>query len=176
MGLRAAQTGTLVFENVKVPVDNRLGDENSGYLVLNQLMDVARPNTGAAAVGVARTAYETALAHAKERKQFGRAIFENQAIYSMFADMATAIEAARLLVWKAAWLLDREMDATRVASMCKAFASETAESVCNRAIQIVGARAYTREWPLEKLYRDVKVTSIYEGANQIQRMLIASTL
>lgn len=176
MGLRASRTGSLVFENVKVPVENLLGEENSGYFIFGQLMDMARPQTGATGVGIARTAYETALAYAKKRKQFGHPIFENQAIYSMFADMATAIEAARLLVWKAAWLFDQEQDSTRVSSMCKTFASEMAERVCSQAIQIVGARAYTRQWPLEKLLRDVKALSIYEGANQIQRMLIASSL
>jgi alkylation response protein AidB-like acyl-CoA dehydrogenase len=176
MGMRASQTGTLIFNNVNVPIENLLGVENSGYLIVMQIMDMARPAAGASAVGVARAAYETALAYARKRKQFGHAIIENQSIYSMFADMAIEIEAARLLVWKAAWLIDQGMDSTNASSMCKTFASEMAERVCSQAIQILGANGYTRNWPVEKYYRDVKAISIYEGANQIQRMIIASML
>jgi alkylation response protein AidB-like acyl-CoA dehydrogenase len=176
MGMRAAQVGTLVFDQVAVPAENLLGAENSGFLILNQIMDMARPATGASAVGVARAAYETALAYARERKQFGTPIIENQAIYSQFADMAMEIEAARLLVWRAAWLIDQEMESTRASSMCKTFASEMAERVCSQAVQILGAKGYTRDYPVEKYYRDVKAISIYEGANQIQRMIIASML
>ena len=176
MGMRASQHGTLMFDNVRVPAENLLGAENSGYLIANQVMDMARPNTGAAAVGVARAAYEAALEYARTRKQFGRSIFENQAVYSMFADMAMAVEAARLLVWKAAWLIDQGMDLTKASSMCKTFASEMAEKVCSQALQITGARGYTRDWPVEKYYRDAKALAIIEGANQIQRMIIASML
>lgn len=176
MGMRASQTGMLIFENVKVPAQNLLGAENSGFLILNQVMDMARPGAAAGALGVARAAYETALAYARRRKQFGHALIENQAIYSQFADMAIDIEAARLLVWKAAWLVDQGMDSTKVSSMCKTFASEIAERVCSRAIQILGANGYTRTYPVEKYYRDAKAISIYEGANQIQRMIIASLL
>ena len=176
MGMRASQTGTLILNNVKVPAENLLGAENSGYLIVMQVMDMARPATAACAVGVARSAYETALAYSRKRKQFGHTLIGNQAIYSMFADMAIEIEAARLLVWRAAWLIDQGMDSTKASSMCKTFASEMAERVCSQAIQILGANGYTRNWPLEKYYRDVKAISIYEGANQIQRMIIASML
>ncbi len=176
MGMRASQTGTLVFEHVEVPAENLLGTGNSGFLILNQIMDMARPATGASAVGVARAAYETALAYARRRKQFGCTLYENQAIYSQFADMAMEIEAARLLVWKAAWLIDQGMDSTKASSMAKTFASETAERVCSRAIQILGANGYTRNYPVEKYFRDIKAVSIYEGANQIQRSIIASML
>jgi len=176
MGMRASQTGTLVFKNVKVPAANMLGAENSGFLILNQVMDMARPGAGASAIGVARAAYETALAYARKRKQFGHTLVENQAIYNQFADMAIDIEAARLLVWKSAWLIDQGMDSTKASSMCKTFASEMAERVCSQAIQILGANGCTRNYPVEKYYRDVKAISIYEGANQIQRMIIASML
>jgi alkylation response protein AidB-like acyl-CoA dehydrogenase len=150
--------------------------ENSGLLILNQIMDMARPATGASAVGVARAAYETALAYARKRKLSGSTLFEKQAIYSELANMAMDIEAARLLVWKAAWLIDQAMDSTKASSMAKTFASEMAERVCSQAIQILGANGYTRRYPVEKYYRDIKAVSIYEGANQIQRMIIASML
>ena len=176
MGMRASQTGTLIFKNVRVPAQNLLGVENSGYLIAMQTMDMARPGAGASAVGVARAAYETALVYARKRKQFGHALIGNQAISSQFVDMAIDIEAARLLVWKAAWLIDQGMDSTKASSICKTFASEMAERVCSQAVQILGAKGYTRNYPVEKYYRDVKAISIYEGANQIQRMIIASML
>jgi acyl-CoA dehydrogenase len=176
MGLRASQTGELLFHNVQVPVDNLLGVENTGFLIAMQTLDMSRPCLGASAVGVARSAFEVALTYARERKQFGRPIIENQAISFMLADMATGIEAARLLTWRACWLVDQGMDSTAASSMCKVFASETAERVCSHAIQILGGQGYTRNWPLEKYYRDVKALQIYEGTNQIQRIVISSML
>jgi len=176
MGLRASQTGELIFDNVEVPVENLLGVENTGFLIAMQTLDMARPCMGASAVGVARSALEVALAYARERKQYGRPIFENQAISLMLADMATEIEAARLLTWKACWLIDQGMDSTMASSMCKIFATEMAERVCSRAIQILGGQGYTRKWPLEKYLRDVKALQIYEGTNQIQRIVISSML
>jgi acyl-CoA dehydrogenase len=176
MGLRASQTGELIFDNVEVPVENLLGVENTGFLIAMQTLDMARPCMGASAVGVARSALEVALAYARERKQYGRPIFENQAISLMLADMATEIEAARLLTWKACWLIDQGMDSTMASSMCKIFATEMAERVCSRAIQILGGKGYTRKWPLEKYLRDVKALQIYEGTNQIQRIVISSML
>ena len=176
MGLRASQTGELIFDNVEVPVDNLLGVENTGFLIAMQTLDIARPCMGASAVGVARSAFEVALAYARERKQYGRPIIENQAISFMLADMATEIEAARLLTWRASWLIDQGMDSTRASSMCKIFATEMAERVCSDAIQILGGQGYTRKWPLEKYLRDVKALQIYEGTNQIQRIIISSML
>ena len=176
IGLRASQVGTLIFNNVKVPAENLLGAENTGFFIAVQTLDMSRPCLGAAAVGVARAAFETALAYARERKQYGHPIIENQAISFMLADMATEIEAARLLTWRAAWLIDQGMDSTKASSMCKIFSSEMAERVCSRAIQILGAQGYTRNWPVEKYYRDAKALAIYEGTNQIQRMIIASML
>jgi acyl-CoA dehydrogenase len=176
MGLRASQDGELIFDNVAVPVENLLGVENTGFLIAMQTLDMSRPCMGASAVGVARAAFEVALAYARERKQYGRPIIENQAISIMLADMATEIEAARLLTWKACWLIDQGMDSTMASSMCKVFATEMAERVCSRAIQILGGRGYTRRWPLEKYLRDVKALQIFEGTNQIQRIIISSML
>ena len=176
MGLRASQTGELIFDNVEVPVENLLGVENTGFLIAIQTLDIARPCMGASAVGVARSAFEVALSYARERKQYGRPIIENQGISFMLADMATEIEAARLLTWKASWLIDQGMDSTMASSMCKIFATEMAERVCSRAIQILGGSGYTRKWPLEKYLRDVKALQIYEGTNQIQRIIITSML
>ena len=176
MGMRAAQTGELVFNNVEVPVSNLLGAENTGFLIAMQTLDMTRPCLGASAVGVARAAFEVAHAYARERKQYGHPIIENQAISFMVADMATEIEAARLLTWKACWLIDQGMDSTIASSMCKIFSSEMAERVCSRAIQILGGYGYTRSWPLEKYLRDAKALQIYEGTNQIQRIIISSML
>jgi acyl-CoA dehydrogenase len=176
MGLRASQTGELIFDNVEVPVENLLGAEDTGFLIGMQALDMSRPCLGAAAVGVARSAFEVALKYARERKQFGRPIIENQAVSFMLADMATEIEAARLLTWRASWLVDRGMDSTRASSMCKVFSSEMAERVCSRAIQILGAHGYTRRSPLEKYLRDAKSLQIFEGPNQIQRIIISSML
>jgi acyl-CoA dehydrogenase len=176
MGLRASQTGELIFDNVEVPVENLLGVENTGFLIAMQTLDIARPCMGAGAVGAARSAFEVALSYARERRQYGRPIIENQGISFMLADMATEIEAARLLTWKACWLIDQGMDSTMASSMCKVFATETAERVCSHAIQILGGQGYTRKWPLEKYLRDVKALQIYEGTNQIQRGVISSML
>jgi len=176
MGLRASQVGELIFDNVEVPLENLLGVENTGYLIAMQTLDMSRPGMGATAVGVARSAFETALAYARERTQYGRPIIANQAIAFMLADMATEIEAARLLTWKASWLIDQGMDSTMASSMCKVVATEMAERVCSRAIQILGGQGYTRRWPLEKYLRDVKALQIYEGTNQIQRIIISSML
>ena len=176
MGMRASQTGELIFDNVRVPVGNLLGAENTGFLVAMQTLDMSRPCLGASAVGVARSAFEVALTYARERKQYGRPIIENQAISFMVADMATEIEAARLLTWRACWLIDQGMDSTIASSMCKIFASEIAERVCSRAVQMLGGHGYTRNWPLEKYLRDAKALQIYEGTNQIQRIIISSML
>jgi alkylation response protein AidB-like acyl-CoA dehydrogenase len=176
MGLRASQTGELVFEDCEVPEENLLGRENTGFLIAMQTLDSTRPCLGAIAVGLARSAFETALAYARERKQYGRPIIDNQGISFMLADMATEIDAARLMTWRAAWLVDQGMDNTKAASMCKIFSTEMAEKVCSRAMQIHGANGYTRDYPLEKYLRDAKALPIYEGTNQIQRIIVSSML
>jgi alkylation response protein AidB-like acyl-CoA dehydrogenase len=176
MGLRASQVGELILNNVEVPMENLLGVENTGFLIAMQTLDMSRPCIGASAVGAARAAFEVALAYARKRKQYGRPIIENQAISMMLADMAMEIEAARLLTWKACWLIDQGMDSTLASSMSKIFASEMAERVCSHAIQILGGQGYTRKWPLEKYLRDVRALQIYEGTNQIQRIIVTSML
>jgi acyl-CoA dehydrogenase len=176
MGLRASQVGELIFDNVEVPVENLLGGENAGYLIAMQTLDMSRPCMVAGTIGAARAAFETALTYARERKQYGRPILHHQAIAFRLAYMATEIEAARLLTWKACWLIDQGMDSTLVSSMSKVFATEMAERVCSHAIQILGGQGYTRNSPVEKYYRDVKACQIYEGTNQIQRMIISSML
>jgi acyl-CoA dehydrogenase len=176
MGLRASQVGELIFKNVEVPIENLLGVENTGFLIAMQTLDMSRPCLGAGAIGAAREAYEIALSFARDRTVYGRPIIENQAIAFMLADMATEIDAARLLIWRACWLVDQGMDSTKASSMSKVFATEMAERVCSRAIQILGGQGYTRKWPLEKYYRDVRASQIYEGTNQIQRIIISSML
>jgi len=176
MGLRASQVGELIFNNAEVPMENLLGAENTGFLIAMQTLDMSRPCMGAGAVGAAREAYEIALAYARDRNVYGRPIIENQAIAFMLADMAIEIDAARLLTWRACWLVDQGMDSTKASSMSKVFATEMAERVCSRAIQILGGAGYTRKWPLEKFYRDVRASQIYEGTNQIQRIIISSML
>jgi acyl-CoA dehydrogenase len=176
MGLRASQTGELIFKDVEVPEENLLGLENTGFLIAMQTLDMSRPCMGAVAVGVARSAFETALAYARERKQYGRPIIENQAISFVLSDMAMEIEAARLLTWKACWLIDQGLDSTKASSMCKVFATEMAERVCSHAIQVLGGKGYTRNCPVEKYLRDAKALQIYEGTNQIQRIIISSSL
>lgn len=176
MGLRASRNAELILQDVEVPAENLLGEEGTGFLVLMQTLDTSRPCLGAISVGMARSAYEAALSYARERKQYGRTLISNQGVSFMLADMATAIDAARLLTWRAAWLTDMGMDSTKASSMCKVNATETAEFVCSKAVELTGASGYSRSLPLEKILRDAKAMSIYEGANLIQRIIIGSAL
>lgn len=176
MGLRASRNAELVLEDVEVPAENLLGEEGTGFLVLLQTLDTSRPCLGAISVGLARAAFEAALSHARQRRQYGRPLIENQGVSFMLADMATAIDAARLLTWRAAWLTDQGMDSAKASSMCKVSASETAEGVCSKAMELMGAIGYSKDLPLEKYLRDAKAMSIYEGANLIQRIIISSAL
>lgn len=176
MGLRASRNAELVLEDVEVPAGNLLGEEGTGFLVLMQTLDTSRPCLGAISVGLARAAYEAALSYARQRRQYGRLLIENQGVSFMLADMATAIDAARLLTWRAAWLTDQGMDSTKASSMSKVNATETAESVCSKAMDLLGAVGYSKDLPLEKYLRDAKAMSIYEGANLIQRIIISSAL
>jgi butyryl-CoA dehydrogenase len=176
MGLRASRNAELVLENVEVPAENLLGGEGAGFLVLMQTLDTSRPCLGAISVGLARAAFEAALTHARQRKQYGRPLIENQGVSFMLADMATSIDAARLLTWRAAWLTDQGMDSTKESSMCKVSATETAEQVSSKAMDLLGAVGYSKDLPLEKYLRDAKAMSIYEGANLIQRIIISNAL
>jgi len=173
MGQRASETSDVLFEDVRVPGANRLGAEGEGFKIAMRTLDYARASVAAMAVGVARAAYEHAAEYARQRVQFGQPIAMNQAIYFLLADMATDIEAARLLTWKAAWLSDRGKRNTKESSFAKAFAADLAMRVATDAVQIFGGYGYMKEYPVEKLMRDAKLLQIYEGTSQIQRMVIA---
>ena len=176
MGQRATDTSALAFQDVKVPAANRLGEEGQGFKIAMQTLDRTRPGTAAGAVGVARAAFEHAVEYSRERVQFGQPIAMNQGVNFLVADMAAEIEAARLLVWQAAWLLDQGQRATLQSSYAKRFAADTAMKVTTDAVQIFGGYGYIKEYPVEKLMRDAKVLQIYEGTSQIQRLVIARQL
>lgn len=176
MGQRASNTVTLTFEDVKVPVANRIGAEGEGFKIAMATLDNSRPLTAILAVGNARAALEHSIDYAKQRKQFGKVIADFQAIQFMLADMATDIHAARLLTWQSAWLLDNGEKNTLVSSHAKRFAADMAMKVTTDAVQVFGGYGYSKEYPVEKLMRDAKLVQIYEGTSQIQRMVIAREL
>jgi acyl-CoA dehydrogenase len=176
LGQRASNTVTLTFDEVRVPVANRLGAEGEGFLLAMNTLDNSRPLTAMFAVGIARAALEHSLDYAKQRKQFEKPIAVFQAIQFMLADMAADIEAARLLTCKSAWLLDRGERNTLVSSYAKRFAADMAMRATTDAVQIFGGNGYSREYPVEKLMRDAKLIQIYEGTSQVQRMVIAREL
>ena len=180
MGIRATNTCELIFQDCRVPVANRLGDEGQGFKIALSALDAGRIGIGAQAVGIAQAAYEAALEYAKTRVQFGQPIAQLQAIQWMLADMATRIEAARLLVYKAALAKDEAQKTgarfSKEAAMAKLFASETAGFVTDCALQIHGGYGYMKDYPLERYYRDARITRIYEGTNEIQRLVIARSI
>jgi acyl-CoA dehydrogenase len=176
MGIRASHTAGVTFDNVEVPIENRLGQEGEGFKIAMQTFDITRSHIAAGAVGIARAAYEYALGYSHERKQFGKPIGSFQAIAFMLADMAMQIDAARLLTWRAAWLYDDHQSCTTEASMAKAFAADVAMKVTTDAVQILGGYGYIREYPVEKWMRDAKIMQIYEGTAQIQRLVISRRL
>jgi len=174
LGIRASATRELIFTDCKVPKENLLGSEGMGFIIAMKTFDQSRPAVGAQAVGVAQGALEEALNYSKIRKQFGAPISSFQAIQHMLADMETNIEAARALVYHAARVIDSgEKNVTRLASMAKLFASDMAMKVTVDAVQILGGYGFMREYPVEKMMRDAKITQIYEGTNQIMRNIIA---
>ncbi len=173
MGLRGSVTSELIFENCRIPKENLLGKEGEGYKQFLMTLDGGRIGIGAMAVGLGMAALEAAARYAKERVQFGQPIAEFQAIQWMIADMATELEAARLLVLRAAWLKDQGQRFTKEAAMAKLFASEAAVRACYKAIQIHGGYGYTKDYPVERLYRDARLTTIGEGTSEIQRLVIA---
>lgn len=176
MGQRASDTRAVSFEDVKVSSRCLLGKEGDGFKISMKAFDYTRPLVAAAAVGLARSAMRHAASYAGERQAFGQSIANFQAISFMLADMDKDIEAARLLVWKAAWLIDQSERNTREAARAKAFAADTAMKVATDAVQILGGYGYSREYPVEKLMRDAKIFQIYEGTSQIQRVIIARHL
>jgi acyl-CoA dehydrogenase len=175
MGQRSTDTAALAFQDVKVPAENRLGDEGQGFKIAMTTLDGTRPGTAIAAVGVARAAFEYACEYSKTRTQFGQPIAMNQGVNFLIADMATKIEAARLLCWQAAWMIDSGYGrkATLYSSMAKRFAADACMEVTIDAVQIFGGYGYIKEYPVEKLMRDAKLYQIYEGTSQIQRLVIA---
>jgi acyl-CoA dehydrogenase len=173
LGQRASNTATISFDQVEVPAENLLGDENHGFKLAMTTLDRTRPAVSAMAVGIARAAFEFAAEYSKERVQFGVPIAMHQAVAFMIADMATKIEASRLLVWESAVLLDQGKRNTLVSSHAKRFAADTAMEVTVDAVQVYGGYGFIKEYPVEKLMRDAKIMQLYEGTSQIQRLVIA---
>lgn len=176
LGLHGSDTCALAFDGMRIPVENRLGAEGEGYRIALANLEGGRIGIAAQAVGMARAAFEAATTYAKERRSFGRAIIEHQAVGFSLADMATQIEAARQLVLYAASLRDEGRPCLTEASMAKLFASEMAEKVCSAAIQVYGGYGYLADYPVERIYRDVRICQIYEGTSEVQRLVIARQL
>ena len=177
LGIRGSPTGYVLFEDVRVPAANRIGEEGQGFKIALNVLDHSRPGIGAQALGIAEGAFEYALNYTKERQQFGESISSFQGIQWMLADMATQIEAARHLVFLAATKVDEKAaDLTKIAAMAKLFASDMAMKVTTDAVQLLGGYGYINDYPVERMMRDAKITQIYEGTNQIQRMVIARAL
>ncbi len=176
MGQHASDTAQIVFENCRVPAANRLGDEGQGLKIALSGLEGGRIGIASQALGMARAAFDTALAYSKERQAFGKPIFEHQAVQFKLADMATRIEAARQLIWHAASLKDAGRPCLKEAAMAKLMASEMAEAVCSAAIQVLGGYGYVSDFPLERIYRDVRVCQIYEGTSEVQKILIGRAL
>jgi hypothetical protein len=173
LGQHASDTAQIVLENLRIPASYLLGKEGEGYKIALSNLEGGRIGIAAQSVGMAQAAFNAARSYAKERITFGKPIIEHQAIAFKFADMATQIEAARLLVWRAASLRDKGLPCLKEASMAKLFASEMAEKVCSEAIQIHGGYGYLSDFPVERIYRDVRISQIYEGTSEIQRWVIS---
>jgi butyryl-CoA dehydrogenase len=176
MGQKASDTAQILFENCRVPASAMMGAEGAGYKIALSNLEAGRIGIAAQSVGMARSALEAAIRYAKERETFGRPIIEHQAVNFKLADMATQVDAARLMVWRAATLKDAGKPCLVEASMAKMFASEMAEKVASDAIQIHGGYGYVSDFPVERIYRDVRVCQIYEGANDIQRLVIGRAI
>ncbi|MCC6576714.1 MAG: acyl-CoA dehydrogenase [Flavobacteriales bacterium] len=176
LGIRGSDTHTLMFQDVKVPKANRIGADGFGFTFAMKTLSGGRIGIAAQALGIASGAYELALAYSKERKAFGKPISEHQAIQFKLADMATEIEAARLLCLKAAWLKDQHLDYDKASSMAKLFASEVAMKTTVEAVQIHGGYGYVKEYHVERLMRDAKITQIYEGTSEVQRIVIGRSV
>ncbi|HWQ14338.1 MAG TPA: acyl-CoA dehydrogenase [Roseiflexaceae bacterium] len=173
LGIRSAHSCQMAYDNYRLPAWRRLGEEGQGFKIAMTILNAGRIGIAAQALGIAQGAYEAALEYAKVREQFGRPIIEFQAVGFMLADMATRIKAARLLTYEAAWRKDQHQDFIAAASMAKLFASETAMWVTTKAVQVHGSNGYSKEYPVERFFRDAKITEIYEGTSEIQRLVIA---
>jgi len=166
----------LILENVRIPATNRIGREGEGFKIAMKTLDAARPFVGAVSVGLAQAAFELAVKYSKERVQFDKPIASFQLVQAMLADMAMQIEAARLLVYKACWMKDQGLDHAKESAIAKCFAADTAMKVTTDAVQVLGGYGYSKEYPAEKYMRDAKIMQIYEGTNQIQRLVIANNI
>ncbi len=176
LGQRASDTAEIVFENVEVPAENLLGQEGQGFYIAMKVFDYSRPGVAAAAVGLQRRALEECVKYAREREAFGVPIYQHQAIGHKIADMAINYEASRLLVWQAAWMVESGHANPRAAAYAKAFAADMATKAAVDAVQVFGGYGYMKEYPVEKLLRDVKIFQIYEGTSEIQRNIIVREL
>jgi alkylation response protein AidB-like acyl-CoA dehydrogenase len=176
VGQRSSDTAQINFDQCRIPAENRIGEEGEGYRIALSALEGGRIGIAAQSVGMARSAYETALAYAKERQSFGTAIFNHQAVGFRLADCATQLEAARQLVWHAASLRDADRPCLKEAAMAKLFASEIAEQVCSAAIQTLGGYGYVSDFPVERIWRDVRVCQIYEGTSDVQKIIIQRAL
>jgi butyryl-CoA dehydrogenase len=176
LGIRASDTAELLFEHCRVPRANRLGEEGQGFTIAMSTLDGGRIGIAAQALGIAAAACETSLGYARERKSFGVPIGQHQMVQWMLADMAVALEAARMLTWRAAWLKDAGRPFAAEAAMAKLFAAESAMKITTDAIQVHGGYGFTKEYPVERHFRDAKITQIYEGTSQIQKLVIARHL
>lgn len=176
LGIRASDTHSIMYTDVRVPMENRIGEDGFGFKFAMKTLNGGRIGIAAQALGIAAGAYELALAYAKERKAFGKPIAQHQAVSFKLADMATEIEAARLMVYRAAWMKDQGMDYTASAAMAKLYASEVAMRVTVEAVQVHGGYGYVKEYHVERLMRDAKITQIYEGTSEIQRLVIARNI
>lgn len=174
MGIRSSNTTELIFQDCFVPAEDRLGREGQGFRIAMNTLDAARPLVGAVSVGIAEAAFRACSEYAKVRVQFGKPIASFEMVQSMIADMAIEIEAARLMVQKACWMKDQGLDFSRQAAMSKCYASDVAMRVTTNAVQVMGGYGYIKEYPVEKYMRDAKIMQIYEGTNQIQRLVIAN--
>ena len=176
LGQHSSDTAQIVFEQCRVPAENLIGEEGEGYRIALSALEGGRIGIAAQSVGMARAAFEAALDYAKQRESFGKPIFEHQAVQFRLAEMATQIEVARQMVWHAAALRDAGQPCLKEAAMAKLFASEMAERVCSDAIQVHGGYGYVRDFPVERIYRDVRVCQIYEGTSDVQKILIGRAL
>lgn len=176
MGIRPSNTTELVLQDVVIPESYRVGREGEGFRIAMNTLDSARPFVGAVSVGIAQAALDYAVKYAKERRQFGQPITSFQMVQGMLADMAMKVETARLMVQKACWMRDQGMEFSKEAAMAKCYAADTAMQVTTDAVQVMGGYGYTKEYPVEKMMRDAKIMQIYEGTNQIQRLVIANKL
>ena len=176
MGQHGVPVSDLILEDVRVPADCLLGKENMGFINAMKTLNVGRVGVASMALGIAQEALDLAVEHTKNRIQFGKPLCKNQALAFMMADMETKLNAARNLVYNAAWLMDNKEDATKAASMAKYFTTEAAIEIVNKSLQLHGGYGYSQEYEIERLYRDVRITSIYEGSSQVQQMVISGAL